>query len=114
MRQMILMLACLPTTALAQDWQPLGAASLKAALAARTVAYDGGATQQFNADGTTIYTTANPSFGKWRVEGAQYCSAWPPFDHWACYTVARSDNGLDLRFTAADGSASVGRYVDLK
>ena len=114
MRQMILILACLPTLALAQDWQPLDAASLKTALTARTVAYDGGATQQFNADGSTIYTTDHPSTGAWRIDGPQYCSQWPPSDRWSCYTVARSEDGLDLRFTAGDGGESVGRYVDLR
>ena len=114
MRQMIFTLAVLPAMALAQDWQPLDAASLKAALTARTMAYDGGATQQFNADGSTIYTTDHPSTGAWRIDGPQYCSQWPPSDRWSCYTVARSEDGLDLRFTAGDGGESVGRYVDLR
>ena len=30
------------------------------------------------------------------------------------YDVAASADGLDLRFTAGDGSESVGRYIDLK
>ena len=114
MRQMIFTLAVLPTMALAQDWQPLDAPSLKTALTARTLAYDGGETQQFNADGSTIYTTDHPSTGAWRIDGPHYCSQWPPSDRWSCYDVARSADGLHLRFTASDGSASAGRYTDLK
>ena len=107
-----------PTTATAEDWQPLDAPAITLALTARTVAYkDGykdGATQRFNEDASTIYTTTHPSKGAWRVERNQYCSQWPPSDRWSCYNVARSEGGLDLRFTAGDGSESVGRYVDLK
>ena len=109
-----LTVALAPTTAMAEDWQPLDAPAATLAPTARTVAYDDGATQQFNTDGSTIYTTTNPSAGAWRVERNQYCSQWPPSDRWSCYNVARSEGGLDLRFTAGDGSESVGRYVDLK
>ena len=104
----------LATTAKADDWQPLDAVSIKTALAARKVTYKDGATQQFNADGSTTYTANRPSKGRWRIDGPQYCSQWPPSDQWSCYDVAISGAGLDLRFTAADGSESVGRYVDLK
>ena len=103
-----------PTTATAEDWQPLDAPAITLALTARTLAYKDGATQQFNADGSTIYTTDRDSIGAWRVEGPQYCSQWPPSDRWSCYDMTVSESGLDLRFTASDGSESVGRYVDLK
>ncbi len=106
--------AILPATAMAEDWQTLDAATLKSALLARVVVYDGGATQQFNPDGSTTYTADRPSTGAWRVDGPQYCSQWPPSDIWSCYDVARSANGLNIRFTAGDGSNSVGRYVDLR
>ena len=99
---------------MAEDWQPLDAPAATLAPTARTVAYEGGATQQFNTDGSTIYTTTHPSKGAWRVERNQYCSQWPPSDRWSCYNVALSADGLDLRFTAGDGSESVGRYVDLQ
>lgn len=112
--QTLFALTFLPTIAVAEDWQLLDATTLNAALTARTVAYTGGATQQFNADGSTTYTTDHPSHGAWRIDGTQYCSQWPPSDRWACYEVARSADGLDLRFTAGDGSESVGRYVDLQ
>ena len=104
----------LASPALAQDWQPLDGAAIKNALTARVLAYDDSASQQFNADGSTIYTTDTPSLGRWRVTGNQYCSQWPPSDLWSCYDVARSAKGLDIRFTAGDGSNSVGRYIDLQ
>lgn len=113
-RAALIALAILPTTAMAEGWQSLDAASIKSALTARGVVYDGGDTQQFNGDGSTIYTTDRASSGAWRVDGAQYCSQWPPSDRWSCYDVARSADGLDIRFTAGDGSESVGRYVDLQ
>ena len=103
-----------PTTAMAEDWLPLDAQAITLALTARTVAYKDGATQRFNEDASTIYTTPHPSTGAWRVERNQYCSQWPPSDRWSCYDVALSADGLNLRFTAGDGSESVGRYVDLK
>ena len=103
-----------PTTAMAEDWQPRDAPAITLALTARTVAYDDGATQGFNEDASTIYATTHPSIGAWRVERDQYCPQWPPSDRWSCYDVALSADGLDLRFTAGDGSVSVGRYVDLK
>jgi hypothetical protein len=107
-------LAIIPTVATAQDWQRLDAPAIKLALTARTLAYDGGATQQFNADGSTVYTTDRASTGAWRLDGAQYCSQWPPSDRWSCYTVARSGSGCDLKFTAGDGSESLGHYVGAK
>lgn len=106
--------ALLPSLALAQNWQAPDAPAIALALTARTVAYADGATQQFNADGSTIYTTTNPSIGKWRVTGLQYCSLWPPSDKWSCFDVALSANGLDLRFTSSEGGETVGRYIDLK
>lgn len=100
--------------ALADDgWVTLAGDEIGPALSARHLVYDGGATQQFNADGSTDYESGRPSHGSWRVEGERYCSVWPPSDRWACYRVERSADGLALRFVAEDGSASVGRYDDL-
>jgi hypothetical protein len=119
MRQLMFILAFLPTLALAcmaqaQDWQPLDEATIKDALTARLLAYGDGATQQFNADGSTIYTKHKPSSGQWRTQANQYCSQWPPSDRWTCYDVARSADGLDIRFTASDASTTTGRYTDLQ
>ena len=106
--------ALTPTTAMTENWQPLDAPAITQALTARILAYKDGATQQFNADGSTVYTTDHESTGAWRVDGPQFCSEWPPSDKWSCYDMAVREGGLDLRFTAGDGSESVGRYVDLK
>ena len=72
-----LTVALAPTTAMAEDWQPLGAPAITLALTARTVAYDDGATQRFNEDASTIYTSTYPSTGAWRVERNHYCSQCP-------------------------------------
>lgn len=97
----------------ADGWNALTGAEIVTALTARHLVYEGGATQQFNADGSTIYEDGSVSSGRWRVEGDLYCSVWPPSDRWTCYGVARSADGLDLQFVAGDGSVTVGRYDDL-
>lgn len=98
--------------AMAGDWEVLRGDEVRAALAARVLAYPDGATQDFFQDGKTLYESdGTPSWGRWRVEGDQYCSQWPPSDSWACYGVER--NGIDIRFTSPGGSVTVGRYVDL-
>ncbi len=110
----IALAAFLPFAAQADEgWVALKGADVAKALTARHLAYDGGATQGFGADGSTDYQAGSPSHGSWRVEGDRYCSVWPPSDHWACYGVERSADGLSLRFVAEDGSASVGHYDDL-
>ncbi|HQY43979.1 MAG TPA: hypothetical protein PK450_07340 [Paracoccaceae bacterium] len=96
-----------------EGWSRLAGADITLALTARHLVYEDGATQQFNADGGTVYDAGRPSQGRWRVEGEEYCSLWPPSDRWSCYGVERSSDGLALRFVTQDGSASVGRYDDL-
>jgi len=81
------------------------------ALTARVVQYEDGATQNFFADGRTLYENGGSSWGRWRVEGDHYCSQWPPSAHWACYSLRVE--GLTLEFQAADGSLTLGKYVDL-
>jgi hypothetical protein len=45
--------------------------------------------QLFKTDGTTVYYSGSRpgSLGKWRMEGDQYCSLWPPARNWECYDV---------------------------
>ncbi len=100
--------------ACAESWQVLSADQIAAALVSRTLGYPGGATQGFLADGATRYDTGDVSYGHWRVQGDQYCSNWSPSDRWDCYTLAVDARGLKLRFTAKDGSATLGRYIDLR
>ncbi len=109
---MIFLLSTAP--AMADDWATLTGDQISIALIARVLAYTGGETQQFNADGTTLYESPDISRGQWRVTGDEYCSQWPPSDRWSCYTVQAEAAGLDIRFIAGDGSVSTGRYIDLR
>jgi hypothetical protein len=108
----VLLGLCLASPAFAEDWRRLDGAGITAALSARVLAYEDGATQNFFQDGRTLYAAgAGESWGKWWVAGDEYCSTWPPSDVPACYTVDAS--GLDIRFTGASGDFSLGRYIDL-
>jgi hypothetical protein len=109
----ILALVMLAAPAAAEDWRALTGAEITAALTARVLAYDG-ATQNFFADGRTLYEAGGPSWGAWRVDGDRYCSQWPPRDAWDCYAVEAEARGLDLRFVGKGGEVTVGRYVDLQ
>jgi hypothetical protein len=103
---------CLAIPAWAEEWRLLDDAGISATLSARVLQYEDGATQNFFQDGRTLYEAgAGESWGKWWVEGGQYCSTWPPSDVAACYRVEAL--GLDVRFTSKGGDVSVGRYVDL-
>ena len=71
--------------------------------------------QEFRASGWTSYRETNggsssPSEGRWRVQGDQYCSVWPPSDFWACYDMAR--DGEEIMFVESDGTQWRARYVD--
>ena len=107
-----LLVVCLVSPALAEDWQVLDDAGISAALTARVLRYEDGSTQNFFDGGRTLYQAgAGESWGKWWVEGGRYCSAWPPSDGTACYRV--EVQGLDVRFTSQSGDMSLGRYQDL-
>jgi hypothetical protein len=113
MRMVMALLAMLcgagAVPALAEDWERLQGPEISAALTARVLGYKDGKLQDFLADGRTLY---GDSTGRWEVRGDLYCSVWLPSDRWNCYAVDRK--GLDIRFTAEDGSDTVGRYVDLQ
>jgi len=98
----------LPVAAAAADWRKLDGPEITAALSARVLGYPDGTLQDFFADGRTL---SGSSFGRWKVDSNRYCSIWPPSDIWTCYAV--DADGLDIRFTAPDGTQSIGRYVDL-
>ena len=111
MRALMLILL-LSGPALAEAWRVLDDSGIRAALAARVLRYEDGATQNFFQDGRTLYEAGGgESWGKWWVEGGQYCSSWPPSDVAACYGVAAQ--GLEVRFTSTGGTVTVGRYQDL-
>jgi hypothetical protein len=108
MRIIVAALALWPGIVAAEDWQVLDGPAITTALTARVLGYPNGTLQDFFDDGRTLY---GDQWGQWQVRGDRYCSLWPPSDRWACYDVAQS--GLDIRFTADGGDATVGRYVDL-
>ena len=108
MRKLAMVMAMLPTFAVAEDWRALSGPEITTALSARELVYEDGTRQSFKANGATYY---GDTTGSWRIEEGQYCSVWPPSDRWACYGV--EVNGLDIRFVATDGSATAGRYDDL-
>jgi hypothetical protein len=90
----------------ADDWVRLDDDGIRAALAGRTLVYEGGSTQSFAAGGSTTYDGTS---GSWQVEGGRYCSVWPPSDRWACYDVSR--DGARIRFSDG-GSDTIGAYAD--
>lgn len=94
----------------ADDWASLSGTAIADALTGRILAYDDGAVQIFLPGGLTRYGVGWPNEGRWRVSGDQYCSVWPPSELWACYGVEIGEAGQAVRFTAGDGSVSLGRY----
>ena len=100
----------LASPASAEDWRQLDDAGITAALSARVLQYQDGASQNFFTDGRTLYTvTTGASWGKWWVEAGKYCSTWPPSETPSCYIVEQS--GQDFRFTGSGGDVTVGRHV---
>ena len=117
MRQLVLVLGLIAAAGAVfaeEAWRKLGADELNKVLAARTVAYENGASQTFDIAGSTGYDSGTFSAGKWKIDGNRYCSVWPPSEKWACYDVEMSADGLGLKFIADDGSETIGRYVDLQ
>ncbi len=106
-------LALLSAGALADDvWQPLAGDAARAALSGHTLAYANGATQSFSANGDTAYDSGHLQPGRWRIDAGKYCSLWPPSGAWACYRFEQSADGLSVRFTSDDGSATEGRFIE--
>ena len=112
-RHAALVLALVCTAPVAADetaWKPLTGPEIRAALEGRVLAYDA-ATQDFRASGKTLYTAnGRDSWGNWRIEGARYCSQWPPSDLWACYGIER--DGDRLRFVGEGDDIVAGSYAD--
>ena len=69
--------------------------------------------QIFLEDGSSRYYSGSrpPSTGFWRVEGAQYCSQWPPNTDWACYDVVMDVRGTPktpvVKWVSAEGSEDI-------
>ncbi len=69
---------------------PINGAEIVEVLAGKTVtgSRNGrGWTQTFGKDGGTVFVLNGdqPSPGRWKVSGDQYCSLWPPSPKWDCY-----------------------------
>ncbi|HCE70814.1 hypothetical protein KQ247_00495 [Ruegeria pomeroyi] len=110
MRRFALILAAVPTWAVADGFMPLAGDEIRAALVGRVLVYEGGARQSFDASGGTVYVTDRPSLGQWSLRGDLYCSLWPPSDLWACYTVA--SDGDRVRFVGQGGDITDGTYAE--
>jgi hypothetical protein len=96
----------------AGDWHKLNTEGITNALTARVLQYSN-ATQNFFADGRTLYESPMPSWGKWRAQNDQYCSVWPPQNIWVCYDIERDETGLHIRFVSNSGAKTTGTYIDL-
>lgn len=105
MRRIALILLMISGAAHADDWRPLNGAEIRTALTGITLTY-ANATQLFQADGKTPYVAGRPSMGEWEVRGDQYCSVWPPSDHWACFDMFAKEN--KLRFVGKSGDVTEG------
>lgn len=95
----------------ANDWQKLDGPGIEKTLTAGVLQYSD-ATQNFFADGRTLYEVQGPSWGRWQVQSNQYCSVWPPSDAWTCYDVEHHLDGLRLRFIDSRGGITEGKYID--
>ncbi len=96
-----------PATA---DWVALDDAAIAAVLTDVEIVYDAGPTQRFYASGRTFYDNGRPSWGDWQARAGQYCSQWPPSDHWACYDFFEDETGA-VRFVGSAGDEYIGRQV---
>jgi len=112
-----LLLVATVTPALAAE-RALSAAETQKLLAGNTVLGTGesGATRQyFDPNGDTLFIAADgaPSDGRWRMEGDQYCSTWPPAQHWSCYAVQGDPDATPqtIRWIDREGFASPGTVV---
>lgn len=93
-----------------EGWRTVTGEALRTALTDRRLQF--GTTQQtFYASGRTLYDAGRPSWGRWRVQGDQYCSLWPPQGTWTCYDILLSSDGQRVRFTGPGNDQSTGVYV---
>ena len=90
MRTLAIAVLCLAAPALAAETKLKGP-EIQTLLADKTLAGADAAhksEQLFQASGVTYYTVDGAqSQGLWQVRGDQFCSQWPPNEHWSCYDV---------------------------
>ncbi|MEO0343501.1 MAG: hypothetical protein AAF198_08685 [Pseudomonadota bacterium] len=109
-RRFVLGMCLLAGQASAGEWKTLDGAAIDALLNDTRVAYSG-AWQEFYASGKTLYNAGRDSWGLWRIEGALYCSEWPPNAGWDCY--AMTQRGAAIRFIDAKGNVTEGQIEPL-
>jgi hypothetical protein len=111
-----LALALAATAAGGETWLPLDGPAAEAALAGRTIVWEGGAVQHLRSDGETSYAAdpASPvrAWGRWAIRGERYCTAWPPAESWRCYRIEAAPGTPRLRFTADDGARLTAGYAE--
>lgn len=105
MRVISLFLLALAAPVAADDWQALSGDEIREVLNGTHLEYEN-ASQFFMADGRTEYVAGRPSLGLWEVREDQYCSVWPPSDHWACYDIFQKPGFL--RFVGEAGDVTDG------
>jgi hypothetical protein len=85
--------------------RPLSGDEIRAALNDKTVAgvdEDKSWQQTFQKSGATFYSQGSAvQNGSWDVRGDEYCSQWPPSEHWSCYKI--TGEGDHLTFISKDG-----------
>lgn len=94
-----------------ESWKRLKEGQLNNALVTQRLRFEDGATQSFAEDGSTRHAAEQTRRGYWKIEDDKLCMAWPPAGDWTCSRVHRSGDGKRLRFTADDGSTTVGTYM---
>jgi hypothetical protein len=117
---LVMMVAGLPAAALAQEERLLNGAEILESLADHKVIGEKFEQSFGNPSGhesasTSYWEGNNGSFGRWRVEGNEYCSQWPPAEFWVCYKVAITNHGdgqKQITWIASDGTRYVGRLED--
>ena len=58
--------------------------------------------QIFRSNGATFYSIGQAQqIGNWKIIADQYCSVWPPSEHWVCYDVFQDGNAI--RFLSPSG-----------
>ena len=92
-------MSTLPTVALAEEVKLTGALIQTVLSEKELIGSDNGQTssQIFRANGATFYSVGQAQqIGNWKITGDQYCSVWPPSEHWVCYDVFQQ--GKSIRF----------------
>jgi len=84
------------------DGEPVASEHIATALTAGGFVYDDGATQEFDATGTTTYVEhGQQTRGQWYLDDdGNFCSFWPP-SYRACYDlrwIVEEDRITGLRF----------------